>query len=951
MRWFLGIVISLYLGIIILLNIPIIQQKTTLFAANELKKILDTELFIGKISIGALNRIIVDDLLLKDRSGNDMLKVTRLSAKFEILPLFNGKIAISNVQLFGFNVNLSKQTLQSEPNFKFVIDAFVSKDTDKEKKNLDLRVNSILIRRGKLAYNVLSEPETPDKFNAKHVKIQNIIANISLKALRSDSINASIKRLSFNEQSGFELHRLSLKLVGNTKHMQLDNFSLTLPNSSFSMNTITADYESFETFRHIMDSVRFSGVTLPSYVTLKDISAFVPAFSHFDGKIGVNFEFNGTIDQLNCPKVEITAGEDIQVNANVSLQDLSHGSDAYIYGNLSRLHIKRSGTEFLIRNLSAKNGQTPDIIKRIGEITYRGEISGYFNDFVTYGALDTELGAIKIDLKLSSDKGKGLYASSGSIKTDNFKLGKLLNKEDILGDINFNMKVLASKYSNQFPTIDIKGFISSIEYNKYEYKDIELDGIYKKGGFDGKILLNDVNGNILLKGSFNLMSQIPVFNFHADIQKLRIHDLNLTSKYKNSEISLKLDANFKGNSVDNIIGEINVDSVYFQYPEKNFFINNINIIAEQDDKAEKLLMLSSPYITAVIKGNYLYRTIPASAIKTVERYIPSLLTLNKEIKEPNNNFTFDVHIYNTEVLTDVFGLPFTVYSHSTIKGYFNDIIRKLRIEGYFPAFRYGKHRIESGMILCENPTDRFKCLIRGSKYMNPNASLNFSIDAQAKNDKLSTSLNWGNNSEVTYGGRFTALTDFFKTEGENPILQANIQIEPTEVILNDSVWRIYPSHVALDSGRIFIDDFLFKHKNQYLRINGKLTNTPQDTVKVELNDINIGYVFDIVQLKDVDFKGMATGIATASQVFKSPELNAKLFVKDFTFNDGLMGDMDIIGRWDKEEEGIFLDAHMYETGISKTDVTGFIFPKKKGLDLSIDVDSTISNFFNFICET
>ena len=75
-RWFLGIIISLYLGIIILLNIPAIQQKTTVLVTHELRKILGTELSIGKISAGALNRIIIDDLLLNDQTGKEMLKVT-----------------------------------------------------------------------------------------------------------------------------------------------------------------------------------------------------------------------------------------------------------------------------------------------------------------------------------------------------------------------------------------------------------------------------------------------------------------------------------------------------------------------------------------------------------------------------------------------------------------------------------------------------------------------------------------------------------------------------------------------------------------------------------------------------------------------------------------------------------------------------------------------------------
>lgn len=111
-----------------------------------------------------------------------------------------------------------KKTPEDIPNFQFVLDAFASKDTIKKESNLDIRINSLLIRRGKLSYNVLSAEETQGKFNAQHIQLRNIIANISLKALQNDSINAAIKRLSIEEgNSGFELKRLSLKVVANDR--------------------------------------------------------------------------------------------------------------------------------------------------------------------------------------------------------------------------------------------------------------------------------------------------------------------------------------------------------------------------------------------------------------------------------------------------------------------------------------------------------------------------------------------------------------------------------------------------------------------------------------------------------------------------------------------------------------------------------------------------------------
>ena len=70
---------------------------------------------------------------------------------------------------------LEKKTPEDIPNFQFVLDAFASKDTIKKESNLDIRINSLLIRRGKMSYNVLSAEETPGKFNAQHIQLRNKI--------------------------------------------------------------------------------------------------------------------------------------------------------------------------------------------------------------------------------------------------------------------------------------------------------------------------------------------------------------------------------------------------------------------------------------------------------------------------------------------------------------------------------------------------------------------------------------------------------------------------------------------------------------------------------------------------------------------------------------------------------------------------------------------------------
>ena len=912
----------------------------SVFVAEELSDLLNTRVTIGRINIGLLNRIIIDDVLLDDQDEQEMLKVTRLSAKFDIMPFFKGKISISSVQLFGFNINLQKKTPDSPPNFKFVLDAFASNDTVKKDNSLDLRINSILIRRGRMAYHVLSEEETPGKFNAKHVQLQNIIANISLKALSKDSINLGIKRLSLDEKvSGFSLKKMSLKLVANSRQTSIDNFAIELPETSLKLDTIHLIYDSLKAFDRFTEQVRFSFRTLPSQITLKDISPFLPALSHFKEPISLDMEVKGTVNQLTCSHLEITAdNRQFRLKGDVALQDLSHPQDAYVFGTLSELTATTRGVGFLVRNLSHDYNGVPPVLERLGNVSFRGEVSGYFTDIVTYGQLQTDLGGVNMDLKLSSDKSKGLFAYSGAVKTTDYKLGKLLANEQ-LGEITFNLDVHGRHVTDRLPVVELKGLIASVDYSRYRYENITLDGEYKQGGFNGKVALDDPNGSIYLNGDVNVSSRIPTFNFQAIINKLRPHDLNLTSKYPDTEFSLKLRANFTGGSVDEMIGEINVDSLEFMSPEKQYFMNNMNIRASKQNN-ENQLRLTSEFLTASVEGKFQYHTLPASILNIMRKYVPSLILPPKKPIETHNNFQFDIHIYNTDILSTIFDIPLTVYTHSTLKGYFNDPLQRLRVEGYFPRLQYKNNFIESGMILCENPSDHIRARVRLTN-LKKKGAVNLSLDAQAKDDNISTTLNWGNSAAVTYSGQLAAVAKFLRTEGEKPLLKAMVEVKPTDIILNDTLWQIHPSQVVVDSGKVDVNNFYFSHQDRYVRINGRLSDNPQDSVKVDLKDINMGYVFDIASISDdVNFEGDATGTAYASGVFKKPVMNTRLFIKNFSLNQGRLGDLNIYGEWDNENRGIRLDASIKDISTTPSRVTGIIHPLKpeSGLDLNIEAN-------------
>ena len=927
--------IGIHIGLIVLLNIPSVQGKLATLVSTELGRLLHTEVSVGRIELGLLNRIHITDVRLDDQQGEEMLNVNRLSTRFEWRPLLEGKIVINSVQLIGFDIRLQKDTPESVPNFQFVLDALASKDTLKQAPKIDLRINSVLINRGQLTYDVLSEPQTTEKFNASHIGIQNLSASISLKALRNDSLNAIVRRLSFEEQSGFRLEKLGMKLTADNNHLNVNGFNINLPSSSLTLDSVEVRYDSLQNLPKMTDDVVFKGQLNGRFV-LSDVAPILPVLKEMNEPLNLSAEFKGEGKDVEIPSLSLSDRRYLTIKGKASVQNWAAKQDMYLQANLTNLSVTKSGIGYLMNNLT---GSVPPILQRLEFVQFRGTADGYLRNLLVNGSLQTRAGSLRADMLINTDKNLN-RTYTGELVSDNLHLGTLLG-DNKFGQTNFSIELEGFNYQNKYPESNIKGVISSLEYSGYRYENITMDGLYKDGGFNGHLALDDENGAIQINGSFNTSRRVSDFNLQASVKNLRPNELNLSDKYVDSDISLLLTANFTGSSINDMNGSIRLDSLVMNAPEdQGYALDNLTILAGQVG-SEKEVRIQSPFLTATVRGDYSYQTIPASVVQIAQRYIPSLVTLKKKYRQSlNNNFKFDIQLHDAELFKKMFFVPLEMHFPASLKGYVSDLNGQLRIEGSFPGLTYNGTRYESATLLFENPGDHIKCQIRGGMLMNSGAMLNLSLDTEAQEDRLRTVLNWGNNTDVTYGGQVSAVTHFYKTEGPKPILQADVEILPTTVVLNDTVWNIRSSHVAVDSGRVYVDNFLFERPGQHLRIDGKITQEPTDSCIIDLKNIDVQYVLDIVQFDDIEFGGLATGKVHLKNILDVPDMRTHLKVHNFAVNKGLMGEADIRGAWDNELPGIRLEAHMEEKNLSSTHVTGFVSPQLKALDLHINADST-----------
>ena len=205
-------IVSIYLLAITLIHIPTAQRYIANQTAKILSEQLETEVKIERIDLGFLNRLVIDNIELYDQREQPLLKAFRVAAKIELLPLITqGHIVINSAQLLGADINIYQANANSETNCQFIIDKLSSSDSASSSP-LHLQIGSLIIRNAQLKYNRLDLPYTPKKFNPAHLNLQGLSAHLMLKQLSDDEIDVRVKRLAFQEQTGFCLSRLSFFL-------------------------------------------------------------------------------------------------------------------------------------------------------------------------------------------------------------------------------------------------------------------------------------------------------------------------------------------------------------------------------------------------------------------------------------------------------------------------------------------------------------------------------------------------------------------------------------------------------------------------------------------------------------------------------------------------------------------------------------------------------------------
>ncbi|MGN1375985.1 MAG: translocation/assembly module TamB domain-containing protein [Prevotella sp.] len=923
--------ISLYVMMLVVIRIPAVQKTIGNEVAGMVGEKLGTKVTVGKVNLGMLNRVVIDDVTIYDQSDTAMIKAARMAAKIDVYTLLTtGNVAVSSAQLFGFNGVFYKKDEAAKPNFQFVLDSLASEDDTPSR--LKLSVNSLLIRRGSLKYDRYDRPYTSSRFNTDHLGLTDISAHIAVPYYSSDSIDVNVKKLSFKERSGFVLSNLTLDASAGKNGTKVEQLSIRLPHSDMSLTDIKAVYTLREGKLH-MPSLTYTGRMNIDRLSLCDISNFVPILSDSEISLSAAMDIAGDNDVMHIRHLDIhTPDGALRLNANAEMQR-PFGKQA-LKANVKDMYCAGTLAASLPENIRKDMADLLPVMEKAGFVGYKGTINTDGKHHEAKGCVMSGVGDINIDMTADDN------AATLKAFTATFDLGKITADNNI-GKIAASIDAKCRMAGNDIRQADLKADITSFEYKGYRYNDISATGLYDNGSMDATLKINDSNADIAAKGNVTKTSAGLKTLAEITVNNLNPSALRLSDRWNGSTFRLNIAADGivsdKNPNVFN--GNLSFKNVVMADEERSYLLESLNIATSNER-----ISIDGDFGNAVITGHNAIGNLASCVKKVIASGLPSLCSDNGKA---TGDISIDAHLTDAEWPAAFLGIPLKLNSDVSVNASFNGTTGAFDMLCSADDMEYDGERY--GNVLLKGITRQDTLAVSGAlrKMKEGRRWVDIAVNARAADDKIYADLKWKDNKRGVFMGEIGAETQLLSGNGGMPDFR--IRLKQSSIVVNDTVWHVKPADITSEEGSLIVNNFAIEHNKQHIRISGKATKSQEDSITIDLRDIDVNYILNLVNFHSVDFKGRASGTACVKSVFQEPKFYAALTVDDFKFEDGRMGKLAATVNWNDADKQIDIDALARDDDDGITHIYGNVSPPRNTIDLRIGAANTNIEFLESLC--
>ena len=713
-------------------------------------------------------------------------------------------------------------------------------------ENWNVLINSLTIQNGR--YKMDQKSLTPNwaHFDGQHLDFTAIGATIKNFRLVADTLSANVA-LTTKERSGLLVRELKSNLRFHPQMMEFDDLLLRT-NRSTLRDYFAMKFDNINAMNNFIHEVTMQASFRNSAVSSDDIAFFAPDVKSWNKLIQIQGRVRGKIDALVGDNVTVKAGQNTALTGNFNIVGLPNINETYI--NVEADELRTNYTDAVTFAPSLRKVTTPNL-RKLQYLRFSGTFTGFINDFVTYGTVQTALGTLTSDLNMKLPTG-GEPVYSGSISTNNFRLGEFINNNQ-LGDIAFDGDVQGRGFNWNTLDMDIDGTVRKIRYGNYTYQNITAKGRLNNRTFDGDFVINDPNADLSLSGLINFSGNQPEFDVTADIVKANLKALQLTEE--DLTLSGKFNLDLRGNTLNNILGTASITNATLLQGGKRLSFDSLYVNSSYINGVRTLRAVSNE-LNATVSGQFDLATIPDAFTLFLSRYYPSYIRPPRR-SLPNQAFTFDITTGMVEDYIKMIDRRLTGFNNSRITGAINVATSSLVLDADVPAFSFNNYSFADVKVKGDGNFERL--LVNGQVN---NAVVSDSLvfpqttfNIEAQNDVSNISINTTANQTINQANLSAQIRTF--SNG------ATVQFNPSSFVLNGKTWNIEQGgELDFRTGSVVQGSLVLRESNQEIRVSTHPSDIGDwNDLHVNLTNLNLGDLTPFFVKKE-RIEGTLTGTIT-----------------------------------------------------------------------------------------
>lgn len=871
-------ILLICITISILLSLSIVQTTLGKMATDYLNKDFNVSIDIKKIDLSYVGTIHLKEVLIKDHHADTLIYINKLSSSIlSYKKIIDNKLEFGTISLNNFKLHIRTYNGESDDALTIFIDKFDDGKTSNKPSTFLFTAGKLNLEKGYV--DVFDE----NIENENLIFFKNIKGTAKKFKIKGPDVSALIYNLGFTENHNVDVTGLTSDFMYTKTQIHFLNTILETATSKIETDVVfNYNREDLVDFNN---KVNIDATVKNADVSLEDLKKFYNEFGS-DEKIHFTAKITGTLNDLTFNKLNLISDNNAKIIGDIALKNsFNKQEDFSIDAKFKNLTSDYQQLKLLLPNILGKS--LPSSFIKLGEFTLIGT-TYITQDLISASVnINSDLGSAFADIELTNVSKIDDASYVGHIKVNDFELGKFLNNP-LIGKIAVEADVDGEGFTLEKMNTSIKGLLSKYEYNKYTFKNINMNGVLKSKHFNGELGIDDPNLKMKFNGLADFSKDVYTFNFKTNVTYCDLKAINIFTRDSISQIKGDVAIDFKGNSLDDLTGAINFKNALYTNPKGAYYFKDFNITSSFSDSTHTIDINSSEILSGYLKGRFKF----AEFWKLAQNSIGSIYSNYKpKSVTPGQYLDFRFKIYNQ--IVEIFYPQVNLGANTTIRGTINsdDNLFSLNIKS--PHIEAFGNIIDDVNLQINNKNPLFNTHLTIDKIHTKYYDF---ADMQLVNVTLNdtlffrTEFKGGINKDEEYN---IAFYHTYNKENKSVfgIQKSTFNFKKTDWVINAE--NNLKNNVVYDAktNSYNINPISITSENQKIQIFGKLNDSISKDLKFSFENVKLYSVTpDIDSLK---LNGIINGTLSYQEEKKIVKPTANLVISNFAINNLKQGDLKI----------------------------------------------------------